>query len=94
MDAAPGGRSLHLAVSGAFIRSWMKASVARTIKAFLRNHLRLLSFPGLTPGFGREPAPLAVAQIALSQDRGDLRDHLIERVGDGRVGRGTPRGFS
>ena len=65
----------------------MKASVARTIKSFLSNHLRILIFPSLTPGFWQDRAPLAVAQISLRQDRGDFRDHVIESVGDGWVAR-------
>ena len=56
-------------------------------QSFLRNHLRIFSFPGFTPGFGWDLAPLSVAQIALRQDRGDLRDHVIERMGDGWVAR-------
>ncbi len=77
--------------------------MARTIKSFLCNHLRILSFPGFTPGFGRDAAPLAVAQVALGQDRGALGDDLVERVGNGwivrhpvllavRRGRGDSRG--
>ena len=41
----------------------------------------------LRPATGDDPAPLAVPEAALGQDRGDLRDDLVEGVGDGWVAR-------
>ena len=57
--------------------------MARTIKSFLRNLLRMLSFHRLAAGFGRGAAPLAMPEVALGKDRGDLRDDLVESVGMG-----------
>ena len=64
----------------------MKASVARTIKSFLRNCLRFLGLRHIRPisaHSGVEVSAPSVTEISLRQDRGDFRDGLVERFGKG-----------